>query len=264
MTAPIVELLELMKRLRDPLTGCPWDREQTLESLVPHTVEEAFEVADVIERGELKELPGELGDLLFQVVFYAQIANEQGLFDFDDVIKAISHKLRTRHPHVFEAETFADVTALAARWEQFKAHERQARAQGNRSSELDDVPRTLPPLSRAAKLQKRAARVGFDWASIMPIFDKIEEELIELRQAVAENLSLAEIRSEVGDLLFAVVNAARHLGVDSESAVRGANQKFERRFRFIEESLAAQGRTPEGTDLVELDALWDLAKARGL
>ncbi|MGH8597685.1 MAG: nucleoside triphosphate pyrophosphohydrolase [Gammaproteobacteria bacterium] len=261
MPAAITELIELMKTLRAP-SGCPWDRAQTFETLVPHTIEEVYEVADAIERGAFAELAGELGDLLFQVVFYAQIASELGHFDFDVIARQVTRKLRARHPHVFGSEPPTSAAAQSARWDAFKAEERRLRNAS--SSEIDDVPLALPGLTRAAKLQKRAARVGFDWVSVAPVFDKVAEELVEIRHAYSAQAPAAELHAELGDLLFATANLARHLGLDPESAARGANAKFERRFRHIEASLAERGLRPSDVGLSDLDRLWDEAKARGL
>ena len=256
--SPVDRLNAIMVRLRDPEGGCPWDVEQTFQTIAPYTLEEAYEVADAIERGDWDDLKSELGDLLFQVVFHARMAEEQGLFGFDDVATAIADKLERRHPHVFGDEAAkADGAAQKARWEDIKAGERKARAQ---HGALDDVPVGLPALARAAKLTKRAARVGFDWPSTDEVFDKFVEEVAELRAEIAAG-DLEKARGEVGDLLFVMANLARKLGVDPEAALRGANAKFVRRFAFIEAELARDGRTPEQSDLAEMDALWDAAKA---
>ena len=255
---PIDRLNAIMVRLRDPDGGCPWDVEQTFQTIAPYTLEEAYEVADAIERGDMDELKGELGDLLFQVVFHARMAEEQGLFAFDDVATAIADKLERRHPHVFGDEAAkADGAAQKARWEDIKAGERKAKAQ---HGVLDDVPVGLPALARAAKLTKRAARVGFDWPSTDEVFDKFVEEVAELRAEIAAG-DLEKARGEVGDLLFVMANLARKLGVEPEDALRGANAKFVRRFAFIEAELAKSGRTPEQSDLAEMDGLWNAAKA---
>ncbi|MDY6924999.1 MAG: nucleoside triphosphate pyrophosphohydrolase [Pseudomonadota bacterium] len=255
---PVDRLNAIMARLRDPVGGCPWDVEQTFATIAPYTIEEAYEVADAIERGDMDELKSELGDLLFQVVFHARMAEEQGLFVFDDVADAIADKLERRHPHVFGDETAKpDGVAQKARWEDIKAGERKAKAQ---HGALDDVPVGLPALARAAKLTKRAARVGFDWPSTDEVFDKLDEEVAELRVEIAAG-DLDKARGEVGDLLFVVANLARKLGVEPEDALRGANAKFVRRFGFIEAELARDGRSPEHSDLAEMDELWDAAKA---
>ncbi len=264
----LADLMHLMARLRDPQHGCPWDLQQDYASIVPHTLEEAYEVADAIERRDFAHLPGELGDLLFQVVYYSQLAREEGRFDFATVVDAITRKLVRRHPHVFpDGDLYGspelprlDEAAIKQRWEQIKAEERAEQAAApEQLSLLDDVPHALPALSRAAKLQKRAAGVGFDWPEALPVVDKLHEELNEVLEAMSENDPQA-IAEEIGDLLFVVVNLARHLKVDPENALRAANGKFERRFRFIEQALRDAGRSPESCDLEELDALWDAAK----
>jgi MazG family protein len=262
MSDAIADLLAVMRQLRDPDRGCPWDRAQDYRSLVKHTLEEAYEVADAVERGAWTELASELGDLLFQVVFYAQIATERGDFDFEAVVGAIRTKLLRRHPHVFGDATVGSAAAQSVAWEDHKAMERRAR--GAAVSELDDVPVALPGLSRAAKLQKRAARSGFDWSDLAPVLAKVDEELDELRRAVAEGAAPSELNAEVGDVLFAVVNVARHLELDPEQAIRATNAKFERRFRYIEGALAAEGRRPADSSLAELDALWEAAKRAGM
>jgi len=257
MTRPIDHLLGIMATLRNPDGGCPWDIEQTFATIAPYTIEEAYEVADAIERGDFDELRSELGDLLFQVVFHARMAEEQGLFAFDDVARAMSDKLVRRHPHVF-ADEDPQITGPAQkqRWEDIKAAERQARAQ---TGVLDDVPVGLPALARAAKLTKRAARVGFDWPSTDEVFDKLHEEVAELRAEIAAG-DLNKAREEMGDLLFVVANLARKLGVEPEDALRGTNAKFVRRFEFIEAELARDGRSPDQSDLAEMDSLWNAAK----
>ncbi|MFT4954682.1 MAG: ATP diphosphatase [Brevundimonas sp.] len=255
---PIDRLIQIMERLRDPDGGCPWDVAQTFATIAPYTIEEAYEVADAIERGDLDDLKGELGDLLFQVVFHARMAEEQGLFAFDDVAVAMADKLERRHPHVFGDEAArTDAASQKARWEDIKAGERVAKAQ---HGVLDDVPVGLPALARAAKLTKRAGRVGFDWPSTDEVFDKLHEEVAELRAEIAAG-DLDKAREEMGDLLFVVANLARKLEVEPEDALRGANAKFIRRFGFIEAELAKDGRTPDQSDLAEMDALWNAAKA---
>jgi len=262
------DLLHLMARLRDPQHGCPWDLKQDYASIVPHTIEEAYEVADAIERGDFAHLPGELGDLLFQVVYYSQLAREEGRFEFATVVDGIVRKLVRRHPHVFpDGDLYGapdmarlEEAAIRQRWEEIKAEERaEAASAPQQLSLLDDVPAALPALSRAAKLQKRAAHVGFDWPDALPVVDKVREELDEVLEAMSENDPRA-IAEEVGDLLFVAVNLARHLKVDPEAALRGANAKFERRFRFIEQRLRERGRPIEACSLDELDALWGEAK----
>ncbi len=262
------DLLHLMARLRDPQYGCPWDLKQSYASIVPHTIEEAYEVADAIERGDFEHLPGELGDLLFQVVYYSQLAREEGRFEFSQVVDGITRKLLRRHPHVFaDGDLYGapdaaklDETAVKQRWEEIKAEERAEKAAApEQLSLLDDVPQALPSLSRAIKLQKRAAQVGFDWPEALPVVDKVREELDEVLEAMSENDPEA-IAEEIGDLLFVVGNLARHLKVDPESALRAANGKFERRFRFIEQALREAGRAMQDCALEELDALWGQAK----
>jgi ATP diphosphatase len=251
-------LLEIMRRLRDPNSGCPWDIEQNFATIAPYTIEEAYEVADAIERKAWDELKGELGDLLFQSVFHAQMAAEAGLFNFDDVANTMSDKMVARHPHVFGDES-RDKTAQQQTqdWEQIKAAERAARAQ---SGVLEGVAIGLPALLRAHKLQKRAARVGFDWPDITQVLDKLVEEAAELAEAKAQ-LGADEIEEEMGDLLFIMANLARHLGVEPEAALRRANAKFTRRFAHIEAALAQQDKTPQQSNLAEMDALWNSAKA---
>ncbi|HKF94302.1 MAG TPA: nucleoside triphosphate pyrophosphohydrolase [Gammaproteobacteria bacterium] len=253
----IARLLVIMTYLRDPVQGCSWDLEQTFASIAPHTLEEAFEVVDAIERGDFDDLKQELGDLLLQVVYYAQMAQEQNLFDLEQIAKSISDKLVRRHPHVFGDSDFADGKARAAPWEVEKAHERATkRPAAETQSVLDDVALALPALSRAQKLQKRVALVGFDWPNQSGVVAKILEELEELRDMLVTGECKARIEEELGDLLFAVVNLARWQGIDSEGALRAANKKFERRFRAIEAKLAEQKCRPDDCTLQELDALW--------
>ncbi len=253
------QLLELMVRLRDPEQGCPWDRQQTCATIVPHTIEEAYEVADAIAREDWAELRAELGDLLFQVVFYAQIAREEGRFDFADVARGIVEKMTRRHPHVFGDERYADAAEQTAAWERIKAAEK-ATASPAPAGVLDGVPLALPALTRAAKLQKKAARVGFDWGAVEPVLAKIQEEIGEIRHEIAIDAPPERLADELGDVLFAVANLARHLKIDPEAALRGTNAKFERRFRCIEQWLAEQGHTPTDSTLAEMDALWNRAK----
>ncbi|WP_238364550.1 nucleoside triphosphate pyrophosphohydrolase [Mesobacterium pallidum] len=252
-------LREIMRRLRDPETGCPWDIEQDFATIAPYTIEEAYEVADAIERKAWDELRGELGDLLFQSVFHAQMAEDAGLFDFEDVVRDISDKMVSRHPHVFGEES-RDKSAeqQTVDWEKVKAAERAAKAQ---TGVLDGVAVGLPALLRAYKLQKRAARVGFDWPEVTQVLDKIAEEAGELVEA-RENLTEAQVAEEMGDLLFVMANLSRHLGVEPEAALRAANAKFTRRFSHIEAELAARGKTPAQSDLAEMDALWNEVRAR--
>lgn len=267
-TYSLDDLLHLMARLRDPQHGCPWDLKQSYATIVPYTLEEAYEVADAIERGDFDHLPGELGDLLFQVVYYSQLAREEGRFEFAQVVDGITRKLIRRHPHVFpDGDLYGapdaaklEEAAVKQRWEELKAEERAEKAAApEQLSLLDDVPSALPALSRAAKLQKRAAQVGFDWPEALPVVDKVREELDEVLEAMSENDAEA-VAEEIGDLLFVVSNLARHLKVDPEAALRAANGKFERRFRHIEQALREAGRPIENCSLDELDALWGEAK----
>lgn len=250
-------LLEIMRRLRDPDTGCPWDIEQDFGTIAPYTIEEAYEVADAIERQDWDDLKGELGDLLFQSVFHAQMAEEAGLFSFDDVANTMSEKMVARHPHVFGDES-RDKSAeqQTADWEKIKAAERARKAE---TGALDGVAVGLPALLRAFKLQKRAARVGFDWPETTQVLDKIAEEARELVEA-KESLPQDKIEEEMGDLLFVMANLARHLEVEPEAALRRANAKFVRRFKSIEAALDAKGKAPTDSTLEEMDALWDAAK----
>lgn len=254
---PIARLLGIMSRLRDPEGGCPWDVEQDFRSIAPYTIEEAYEVADAVARGNMNDLRDELGDLLLQVVFHARMAEEAGHFDFAAVADSISDKMVKRHPHVFGDATVADAEAQTAAWEAQKEAERRAAGQ---TSALDGVTRGLPALMRAVKLQKRAARVGFDWDDPADVVAKVEEELREFSDAAANGSESAR-QEEMGDLLFAVANLARKHGIDPEDALRDANLKFERRFRRIEDMLAEDGRSPTQSDLTEMDRLWDRAKA---
>lgn len=255
---PIDQLLEVMARLRDPQDGCAWDIEQTFASIASYTVEEAYEVADAIERGDMTDLRDELGDLLLQVVFHARMAEEARLFRFDDVARAIVDKLVRRHPHIFAATEARDAAEQTRAWEAIKAEERAAKAQGA-AGVLDDVPAGLPAMTRAVKLTRRAARVGFDWPSSAQVIDKLHEELAELQMEINSGDPHA-MREELGDLLFVCANLARKLDIDPEDALRAANAKFTRRFRSIESALAADGRSPEDSSLDEMEALWTAAK----
>ena len=271
-------LLHIMAQLRDPETGCPWDIKQDFASIAPYTLEEAYEVVDAIDRGNYDELKDELGDLLLQVVFHAQMAAEQGLFTFADVAAAISDKMVRRHPHVFADASYASAAEQSAAWEQIKALERTQRQQQDHQSILADVPVALSALTRAYKLQRKAAQVGFDWSALAPVIDKIGEELQELRDLLprggnatasssdvnellnSENIEVARLNEELGDLLFACVNLARHLKIDPETALRQGNLKFERRFQYIEQTLQQRGQTPAQVELDELERLWQQAK----
>lgn len=263
-------LLELMARLRDPETGCPWDVEQTFATIAPYTLEEAYEVADAIERDDMADLADELGDLLLQVVFHARIAQEAGHFDFGDVVHAIMKKMIRRHPHVFGDETARGQKMAKGMWEKIKAEEKAEKAVKRLAlgvgtdiapSLLDDVPRVLPALTRGLKLQKKAATVGFDWGEPAPILDKLEEETAELREALAGGRQ-HEIIEEYGDLLFVLVNLARHLDIEPEAALNDANSKFGRRFRYIEASLGVQNISPKDATLEQMEALWNEAKQK--
>ncbi len=260
------DLLGVMARLRDPAAGCPWDREQTFASIVPHTLEEAYEVADAMERGDRADMQDELGDLLFQVVFYARIAEEEGSFDFEAIAAGVRDKLIRRHPHVFGDAGPTTRDGQRAVWEAIKAEERAARPGGGETSAppgaLDDVPLALPALTRARKLQSRAARVGFDWPDSHQVIGKIQEELGELEEAMNHQPNDPEhVAEEMGDVLLACVNLARRLGVDPEQALRAGNAKFERRFRGLEAILQAVGETPETVDFDRLEAAYQQAKA---
>ena len=249
-----------MARLRDRESGCPWDRQQTFASIAPYTIEEAYEVADAINRGDMEELRDELGDLLFQVVFYAQMAREAGYFDFTDVVEAISTKMLRRHPHVFRGAPAGDAVELRREWERHKAEERSAKGQGDNRGLLDGVALALPALVRAGKLQKRAAKAGFDWPHISGVIEKVSEELGEVGAEMAADPGSERVTEEIGDLLFACVNLARHTGVDAESALRASNDKFERRFRALEAVLAGQGKSAADASPDEMDAVWELIK----
>src|SRR3954465_2194718 len=254
----IARPIEIMAALRTPGTGCPWDLEQDFASIAPYTLEEAYEVADAIARGDLGDLRDELGDLLLQVVFHARMAQEQGAFDFEDVARAINDKMVRRHPHVFGDETYGSLAEQKQGWEELKAAERQE--EGRPQSLLDDVPTGLPALTRAVKLSKRAAGVGFVWPSAKEVLEKLDEEVAELKAEIAAG-DLEKARQEMGDVLFVVANLARTLDVDPEDALRFTNAKFARRFQYIEARLAERGLTPDQSDLAEMDALWDEAKA---
>jgi ATP diphosphatase len=267
-------LIAIMTMLRDKQHGCPWDLEQTIKSLLPYTLEEAYEVADAIENNDLVELEDELGDLLFQVIFYAQIAKEQGAFDFQDIATAITDKLIRRHPHVFpdgDVEQFGisqeiDAQQVAVNWEAIKEIEREEkRKKGGKQvvqgaeSILDDVPRALPAMERARKLQKRAAQVGFDWVELAPVLEKLKEEVAEFEEALASG-DLERMSDELGDVLFATINLARHSKIEPEVALRSTNRRFERRFKWIEAALYKQDKVFKDAKLEELDVLWGQAK----
>jgi ATP diphosphatase len=265
----ISRLIEIMAALRDPDSGCPWDIEQDFASIAPYTIEEAYEVADAIARGDLDDLRDELGDLLLQVVYHARMAEEAGDFSFGDVVRAITEKMIRRHPHVFGDERARSAGMAKGMWEKIKAQEkalkREARlARGHAAEDhgggyLDGVPLAFPALTRALKLQEKAARVGFDWGEAEPILAKIEEEIGELREAMASG-DQASVKDEFGDLLFSIVNLGRHLKLDSEAALAGTNEKFRSRFHFVEDALKASGNSLEGATLDEMEALWQQAK----
>jgi ATP diphosphatase len=265
----VARLLDIMRALRQPVTGCPWDVEQTFATIAPYTLEEAYEVADAVQRGDLVDLREELGDLLLQVVFHAQMADEQGAFDFGGVVEAITAKLIRRHPHVFGPRRDLTPDEVKGQWDAIKAEEKAERAarraaaglpDDSAKSALDGVPDALPALSRAEKLQTKASKVGFDWGAVGPVLDKIEEEIAETREALACGRA-ARIEEEIGDLFFAMANLARHAKVDPEEALRRANAKFVRRFAHVEAGLAVRGKRPEESTLEEMDALWDEARA---
>ena len=274
----IDRLIAIMTMLRDKQHGCPWDLEQTIKSLLPHTIEEVYEVADAIENNDLVELEDELGDLLFQVIFYAQIAKEQGAFDFQDIATAITDKLVRRHPHVFpdgDVEQFGisqeiDAQQVVVKWEAIKEIEREEKRKKGRKqavqgveSILDDVPRALPAMERARKLQKRAAQVGFDWAEVAPVLEKLKEEVAEFEEAL-DSGDLERMSDELGDVLFATINLARHSRIEPEVALRSTNRRFETRFKWIEAALYKQGKVFKDAKLEELDALWGQAKKTGV
>jgi ATP diphosphatase len=260
MKPTIDDLLRTMAKLRNPDGGCPWDLEQNFDTIAPYTIEEAYEVADAIDRGDYPALCEELGDLLLQVAFHAQMAKEAGYFDFGDVVAAISNKMIARHPHVFADASFANVEEQTLAWERIKADERAAKGDADMSA-LAGISRGMPEWQRALKLQQRAARVGFDWPSVDPVFDKLHEELDEVRAEFASGGEPDRLNDEIGDVLFVCVNLARHAKVDVSRALRHANAKFERRFRRMEALAAEAGQGLAGKPLAEQDALWDRAKA---
>lgn len=262
----IDRLLQLMRDLRDPQKGCPWDLGQTLQSLVPHTIEEAYEVADAVENGSLNDIRDELGDLLLQVVFQAQIAQDDGVFSFDDVAHAVTDKMVRRHPHIYGKAVINSKQEQEVSWERIKLEERKARGLSpERQSLMDDIPPGFPATTRAVKIQKRAASVGFDWPERGPVVDKIHEELVELLQVCDQpQTALQEdrVEQEFGDLLFAVLNLGRHLKLDPEKALRRTNSKFERRFRYVEQAFVEKGQTLSEASLEAMDLEWDRAKER--
>jgi len=260
----MTRLLDIMARLRDPDNGCPWDLEQTFATIAPHTIEEAYEVVEAIEENDMAELKSELGDLMFQVVFYAQMASENGDFDFHDVVGAISDKMITRHPHVFGDKSINTADAQTIAWEETKAAEREAKAKKSEGplSALDGVAKTLPALTRAEKLQKRAARVGFDWPDLPPVIDKIHEEIEEFQVELSNGSEKDRLEDEFGDILFAVVNLGRKAGLDPEVALKRTNKKFTTRFQGVEEGLRLKGKSIDQSDLEEMDQLWNEMKGK--
>ena len=262
----ISRLIEIMAALRTPVSGCPWDLEQDFSSIAPYTIEEAYEVVDAIERGDFADLTDELGDLLLQVVFHARMGEEKGLFAFPDVVEAITRKLIRRHPHVFGDTAHLTPDEVKGLWAKIKGEEKAERAARRGGSEphkglLVDVPRALPALSRAVKLQSKASTVGFDWNDARLVLDKIKEEIAECEEAISAG-NVAHVREEIGDLLFAVANLARHVDVDAEDSLRGTNAKFEKRFAYIEKTLAEQGIALKDASLEQMDKLWNEAKTK--
>ncbi|MES1195704.1 MAG: nucleoside triphosphate pyrophosphohydrolase [Steroidobacter sp.] len=258
MNNNLERLLAIMATLRDPARGCPWDKEQTFATIAPYTIEEAYEVADAISRNKMNALKDELGDLLFQVVFHSQMAAEQGMFNFNDVAGAISDKMERRHPHVFGNDHISTAQEQTVAWEEHKRRERAGDAESG--SVLDNIPLALPALTRAEKLGKRAATIGFEWPDVQGAMDKMAEELHEVQQAVNHQASKAELTDELGDVLFCVVNVCRHLHIDPEAALRSVNEKFERRFRHVESRLQENNQDPKQTPLAVMDGYWDEAK----
>lgn len=259
-SAALEQLLEIMQALRNPEGGCPWDLKQDFKSIVPHTLEEAYEVADCIESGNLSELKNELGDLLFQIVFYAQLANEQSLFDFNDVVEQLNNKLTRRHPHVFNRKQALTDEQLATQWQAIKAQERAAKVQPSKDSLWQDIPTNMPSLAKAKKIQQRVAALGFDWPSYHGALDKVSEEVLEVKEALECDPLSDHTAEEIGDLLFATVNVARHVKRDPEQLLRQANAKFSARFEKVQGYLIAQGKSLESATLDEMEQAWDAIK----
>ena len=258
----LTRLLEIMRQLRDPEVGCPWDKQQNFDSILPHTIEETYEVVDAILSGNMHDIKDELGDLLFQVVFYAQLAKEQGDFDFEDIAKAINDKLIRRHPHVFDVSEFKTEGELNNQWEKIKAQEQAAKSQKLDTSILANIPQGMTPLLRAQKIQKKCSKVGFDWTELAPVVDKINEEIEEVLAEV--NVSAPNqqaVEEEIGDLLFAVVNLARHTSVNAEIALIKANRKFEKRFRLVEQVIKKQGLSMQSANTQQMEAAWQQIKS---
>jgi len=259
----LTRLLNIMQQLRDPKTGCPWDQKQTFASIVPHTIEETYEVADAIFSGNMAEIKDELGDLLFQIVFYAQLAKEQGNFEFEDIAQAISDKLVRRHTHVFQTTELKTDDELNLQWEKIKLQEQEVAARPNDKSVLANIPIGMTPLLRAQKIQKKCSKVGFDWTEIPPVVDKIHEEIEEvLAEVNVSEPNQQAVEEEIGDLLFAVVNLARHTSVNAETALIKANRKFEKRFRQVEQVIEEQGLSMASADMQQMEAAWQLIKSR--
>lgn len=254
----LYRLLSIMQRLRDPEHGCPWDRQQSFASIVPYTIEEVYEVVDAIDRQDFSQLKDELGDLLLQIVYYAQMAREQNLFNFDDVVKNISDKLVRRHPHVFDEQHESNITS----WEEIKQIEREEKPKHKSKSLLDDIPIAMPQLFRAKKIQKRVATVGFDWQEAKEVLNKVEEELIELKEVFETQVQQYRLEEELGDLLFSVVNLSRHLKINAEEALRKSNNKFIQRFQYLENQLTLEGKELNDCSLEELEAIWKEAKSQ--